>query len=94
MDTQPNNQILHHLDLATPNFLYFIKNIKNELSVYIQYAGVENDNGKLYFKFKSSQNSLNFKIYAGENTNNNYYILKAKTNEIYCFFRNLKNDTI
>ena len=94
METQLNTQIIYHLDLAKPNFLYFIKNINNEISQYIQYIGLENDNGKIYFKFKSSQNSLNFKIYAGQDINNSYYILKSKTNEIYHFFRKLKNDTI
>ena len=82
--------INHNLEVAKPNFLYFIKNMDKELSQWIQYNGVEIDGSKIFFKFKSSQNSLNFKVYGGVNKNNIYYLLRGKSNEIYDFFKKLK----
>ena len=58
-----------------------------ELSQWIQYNGVEIDGSKIFFKFKSSQNSLNFKVYGGVNMNDIYRLLMGKSNEIYDFFR-------
>ena len=80
------------LQVAEPMYLYFIKNMGSELSQWIQYKGVEIEGDQMYFTFKSSQNSLSFKIYAGLNTNNSFYILKGKTNEISNFFSKLKQD--
>lgn len=80
----------HNLEVAKPNFLYFIKNMDRELSQWIQYNGVEIDGSKIFFKFKSSQNSLNFKVYGGVNINDIYYLLSGKSNEIYDFFKKLK----
>lgn len=82
--------IYHNLDVAEPKFLYFIKNMDMELSQWIQYNGVEIDDDKIFFTFKSSQNSLNFKVYGGVNTEDVYYNLRGKFNKIYDFFENLK----
>lgn len=80
----------HSLELAKPGFLFFIKNMNPELCQYIQYNGIERKGDDLFFTFKSSENSLNFKVYAGENINNSYRKLKGKTNEIYDFFKMVK----
>ena len=82
--------INHNLEVAKPNFLYFIKNMDEELYRWIQYNGVEIDGSRIFFKFKSSQNSLSFKVYAGVNIGDIYYLLNGKTNEIYNFFKKLK----
>lgn len=86
--------INYNLEIAKPNFLYFIKNMDKELSQWIQYNGVEVDGSDIFFKFKSSQNSLNFKIYGGVNINEIYYLLSGKTNEIYNFFKKLKYENL
>ena len=82
--------INHNLEVAKPKYLYFIKNMDKELSQWIQYNGVEIDGSKIFFKFKSSQNSLNFKVYGGVNINDIYHLLSGKSNEIYDFFKKLK----
>jgi len=84
--------INHNLEVAKPNFLYFTKNMNQELSQWVQYNGVEQDGSKIFFKFKSSQNSLNFKVYGGVNVNNIYELLMGKSNEIYDYFKKLKYD--
>jgi len=84
--------INHNLEVAKPNFLYFTKNMNQELSQWIQYNGVEKDGSKIFFKFKSSQNSLNFKVYGGVDVNNIYELLSGKSNEIYEYFKKLKYD--
>ena len=86
--------INYNLEIAKPNFLYFIKNMDRELSQWIQYNGVEVDGSDIFFKFKSSQNSLNFKIYGGVNINEIYYLLSGKSNEIYNFFKKLKYENL
>jgi len=87
-------KIEYYLQISEPMFLFFIKNMGSELSQWIQYKGAEIEGDKIYFNFKSSQNSLSFKIYAGLNTNNSFYLLKGKTIEISNFFSKLKNDNI
>jgi hypothetical protein len=86
--------INHNLEVAKPAFEFFVKNMNKELAQWIQYNGVEIDGSKIYFKFKSSQNSLNFKVYAGVNVGNIDTLLLAKTNEIYSYFRTIKYDII
>jgi len=88
------NNINHNLEVAKPMFLYFIKNMNKELSQWIQYNGVDVDGSKIFFNFKSSQNSLNFKVYAGVNINNIYEFLRSKSNEIYEYFKKLKYENI
>lgn len=87
-------KIDYHLEVSKPMFLYFIKNMGSELSEWIQYKGAEIDGDQIYFIFKSSQNSLSFKIYAGLNTNDVFYLLRGKTNEISRFFKKLKYENI
>lgn len=86
--------ITHNLEVAKPMFLYYIKNMDIELSRWIQYVGVDNERGKIFFKFKSSQNSLNFKVYAGVNINNTYEALRGESNKIYEYFRNIKYENM
>ena len=88
-------KIKHNLDVATPEFKYFIKNMNPEISQWFQYCGTEIKNdSSIVFKFKSSQKNLTFTIYAGVNTNNIYFLLRGKTNEISDYFRNLKYEII
>jgi hypothetical protein len=86
--------ISYNLDLVTPIFIDFIKNINMEFSQWIQYNGIELENDTIYFKFKSSQNSLNFKVYGGLNNDNIYYLLKGKTSLIFNHFENVKNQNL
>ena len=86
--------ISHNLEVAKPVFVWFIRNIKPEISKWIQYNGVNFDERGIFFKFKSSQNSLNFEVYAGVNIGDIGFLLTAKTNEIYQYFRALKYKTI
>ncbi len=79
-----------NLEVAKPNFLYFTKNMNQELLQWIRYDGVEMEHDIIFFKFKSSENSLNFKVYGGININNTYELLKGKSTEIYEYFNNLK----
>jgi hypothetical protein len=89
-----NPYISHNLDVADPRFLYFIKNMNYDLACWIQYVGFENDNGRLYFKFKSSQESLRFEIFAGICVNDVESDLSISFNEIYEHYRKLKYDNI
>lgn len=84
--------ISHNLEIAKPLFIYFIKNMNWELSQWIQYAGIEEDESSVYFKFKSSDNSLNFTIYAGVKINNIEYFLRGKTNDISNYFADIKDN--
>jgi hypothetical protein len=68
--------------------------MNEELSRWIQYNGVEKDGSKIFFKFKSSQNSLSFKVYGGVNINDIYELLMGKSNEIYDYFKELKYNNI
>lgn len=86
--------IQHNLEIAKPLFQYFIKNMNSELSQWIQYAGVEIKPGHLYFRFKSSNNSLNFTVYAGVNINDIGLLLRAQSNYIYDFFDSLIKEQI
>ena len=89
---QSMNLIQHNLEVAKPRFLYFIRNMNYELRQWIQYRGVEVEGSSIYFKFKSSQNSLSFEVYAGVNIGDIEWLLDAHSNEIYDFFKQLKNN--
>jgi hypothetical protein len=86
--------ISYNLEVAKPNFLYFIKNINKELSQWIQYSGVGLDGTKIFFKFKSSQNSLKFEVFGGLDANGAYENLSGKSNEIYDYFKKVKYENI
>jgi hypothetical protein len=86
--------IQHNLNVAKPSFISFIKNMNPELSRWIQYCGVEDENGSIIFKFKSSQNSLRFEVYGGVSVNNVFELLRGNSNEIYDFFKELKYEHI
>lgn len=86
--------IQHNLDVAKPMFLDFISNIKPEMARWIQYVGVEDDKGRIIFKFKSSQNSLRFDVYGGVSINNIFELLMGSSNEIYDYFKKLKYDQL
>jgi hypothetical protein len=88
------SDISHNLEVAKPSFIFFIKNMNEELSKWIQYNGVETEGSRIMFKFKSSQNSLNFKIYGGVNISDIYDILQVNTNKIYDYFKEVKYDEI
>jgi hypothetical protein len=84
----------HNLEVAKPMFEYFIKNMNKELAQWIQYKGAEVDGSRLYFKFKSSQNSLSFKVYAGVNIGDIEMSLNIHSNEIYNYFKKIKYERI
>lgn len=86
--------ISHNLEVTNPLFRYFINNMNEELSRWVQYDGVEVIGSGIFFKFKSSEVSLRFSVYAGVNTPNTYELLKGRTNEISDYFRALKNETV
>jgi hypothetical protein len=86
--------IEHNLEVAKPMFAYFIKNMSSELAQWIQYKGAEVDGSRLYFKFKSSQNSLSFKVYAGVNVGDVEMLLNVNSNDIYNYFREIKYNII
>ena len=86
--------IKHNLEVAKPPFLFFIKNMNPELSKWIQYKGIEANERGIFFKFKSSQNSLSFEVYGGVNMPTIEDKLNCQTNYIYEYFRKLKYDNI
>ena len=87
--------IKHNLNVATPEFKYFIENMNYELAKWFQYCGVEIEyENRIIFKFKSSQKNLSFTVYAGVNTGDIYFLLRAKSNEIYDYFRALKYEIL
>lgn len=86
--------IRHNLEVAKPIFINFISSIDASMSKWIQYRGVKNDNGRIVFKFKSSQNSLSFEVYGGVSTMGVFELLQASSNEIYDYFRDLKYDQL
>lgn len=86
--------IEHNLKIAEPRFLYFIKGFNYELAQWVQYKGFEISDDQIFFIFKSSQNSLSFKVYAGININNIDFKLNAKSEQIYNYFKNLKYKNI
>jgi hypothetical protein len=86
--------IQHNLNVAKPSFLSFIKNIHPDMARWIQYVGVEDENGSIIFKFKSSQNSLRFEVYGGVSINNIFELLRGSSNEIYEYFKKLKYDQL
>ena len=84
--------INHSLELVTPLLLNYLENFSKDFSKWVQYVGCYEEHGKIYFKFKHSQNSLNFECYAGENIDNLEMFLKVRNNEIYEYFKKLKYD--
>jgi hypothetical protein len=84
--------ITYNLEVAKPQFLFYIKNMSQELSQWIQFNGIEQNGESLFFNFKSSQNSLTFKIYAGVYHLDTFYLLRSRTNVIYEYFKKLKNE--
>lgn len=86
--------IEHNLKCAEPAFRKFIYNIDPLLSKWIQYTGTQIEGSQLYFTFKSSQNSLSFKVYAGVNIGNTEFLINAQSNEIYEYFKSLKYSII
>ena len=85
--------INHSLEIVTPMFLSYLKNFDKDFAKWIQYVGCyTSSDGKLFFKFKHSQNSLNFECYAGENIDNLEMSLKIRNNEIYEYFKKIKYD--
>jgi hypothetical protein len=89
------NDIQYYLEVANPEFLMFIKNMNKGLSKWIQYTGYDIEKNRIYFNFKSSQNSLNFKVYAGVFLNDNLqYLFNSNYNNIYYYFKELKYSNI
>ena len=71
--------------------------IHTDEAKWIQYAGVEVENEAIYFKFKSSQNSIEFKFFVHTEIDGDFtlsLILNAHYMEIYEYFRNLKYETL
>lgn len=88
-------EINHNLELAKPRFIGFIKLIDKSLSQWIQYQGFELEGSQIYFKFKSSQNSLSFKIHGGVNLNDEHESLFLDSfNNIYNYFKEIKYENL
>lgn len=86
--------IKHNLELSKPIFEFFIKNMNSELSQWIQYRGFEIEGSRILFNFKSSQNSLNFQVYAGVNIGDIEFLLRCKSDYISRYFKKLKLEII
>jgi hypothetical protein len=67
MENLRTNDIQHHLDLATPTFEYYLTSINWDLAqwIYLEKSTIEDN--EIWFHFKSSSTSLQFKVYAGIN---------------------------
>jgi hypothetical protein len=89
--------IRHNLEVAKPGFMYFALNMDKDLLRWVQYVGLEADASRLFFYFESSQNSLNsisFRVYAGVNINDTFDLLTMYSNEIYVYFKALKQSIV
>ena len=76
--------------VAKPTYLAFLKAINPSEFQWIQYVGLEVNPRGLFFKFKSSQNSLSFTTYAGVNINDTEELLMGRSDEVYEYFKALK----
>ena len=74
--------ISQNLAIVKPSFMYVIENMTYDMAQWIQYQGVYAKGARLYFKFKSTSNSLRFDVPAGFNINNIIYSMKGRTHEI------------
>jgi hypothetical protein len=87
--------IQHNINVAKPSFERFIKFMHPELSRWIQYCGFEIvDENKTMFIFRSSSDSLEFKVYAGIAMPDIEFDLRSGHNDIYEYFRTLKYNII
>lgn len=80
-----------NLEIAKTEFIHISKNFKTDALYYIQYRGAVLIDSNIYFNFKSSNNSINFKVYAGVDVNDCFLSIKSKTNYIFNFFEDIKN---
>ena len=86
-------KIEHNVDLARPYFLEYCKQLAPGALKWIQYKGYEVEKGKIYFLFKSSQNSLRFKVGAGLLLNPEYeYYFRGNSAKLYEYFKSLKTE--
>ena len=79
-----------YLKGAEKQFRTFIKAIDPSISRWIQYRGFEVEGSYIVFVFKSSQNSLTFKVRSGVKVGDIEFILHMHSNMIYLYFRGLK----
>ena len=82
--------IEHNLKVAKPTYLTFLKAIDPAMFRWVQYVGLEASDRGLFFKFKSSQNSLSFTTYAGVNVGDTSFLLLGRSDEIYKYFKAIK----
>lgn len=68
----------------------FLQAIDKSMFRWVQYVGLEVEDRGLFFKFKSSQNSLSFSVYAGVNVGDTSFLLQGRTDEIYEHFKAIK----
>lgn len=78
------------LDIAKPAFIRMMKDLNPKAGRWIQYQGHELENDKVYFLFKSSQNSLSFKVCGGLMITESY----IPYDEVYQYFKELKQPYI
>jgi hypothetical protein len=80
--------IQHNLDMATPIFKHYLKNIHWELAQYIYLEKAEIDGDDVWFYFKSSGLPLSFHIYGGKNQTT--YISLTAYDGMYSHFQRVK----
>jgi hypothetical protein len=85
-----HTDISYNLKIAKSNYLSFLNNLNIKLINNIYFDDIELDGIDIFFKFKNPNMFFNFKIYAGEDLNDNYIKLKENFNHIYNLFINIK----
>ena len=87
--------IQYHLDVAKPLFIRVMRDeIQPKAGRWIQYQGYEIIGDTVYFRFKSSQNSLSFLVYGGLMNPNLEGDISFLYSEIYEYFKALKQPYI
>lgn len=84
-----NNNLEHYLNVSEKGFLFFIDNMNKELAQWMQYKRPIFERSHVFFEFKSSQNSLSFKVYAGIAMPSDVGMIKGNLINIDDFFERL-----
>lgn len=84
------SHLQYNLEVAKPAFIRMMKELNPKAGRWIQYVGHEIKGNTIFFKFKSSQNSMSFEVYGG------YIAVEAYIPyaEIYQYFKEVKQPYI
>lgn len=82
-------EVQHNIDMATPMFNHYLKNMSWELAqwIYLEKVAIEGDD--VFFYFKRSGLNLSFFIYGGKNQTT-YKSYSTYYDEFYLYFQRLK----